>query len=84
MLVSQLLPFAKNLAARKWSDEDIVEDVQYLRDELAARFQILTTWDEYASELASGHLSWTPVHESDDFWKENAAKLNEKDAKELK
>lgn len=84
MLVSQLLPFAKNLAARKWSDEDIVEDVQYLRDELAARFQSLTTWDEYASELASGHLSWTPVHESDDFWKENAAKLNEKDAKELK
>lgn len=42
MLVSQLLPFAKNLATRKWSDEDILEDVQFLKDELNARFQSLT------------------------------------------
>ncbi|KAF8803618.1 ATPase, V1 complex, subunit H [Phlegmacium glaucopus] len=84
MLVSQLLPFAKNLAARKWSDEDILEDVQYLKEELNIRFQSLTTYDEYASELASGHLSWTPVHESDDFWKENATKLNDKDYEQLR
>ncbi|GBE82511.1 ATPase V1 complex subunit H [Sparassis latifolia] len=84
MLVAQLLPFAKNLCARKWSDEDIVEDVQYLRDELNARFESLTTYDEYSSELISGHLSWTPVHESDLFWKENAEKLNNKDHEQLK
>ncbi|KAF9532416.1 armadillo-type protein [Crepidotus variabilis] len=87
MLVCQLLPFSKNLAARKWSDEDILEDVQYLKEELNTRFQSLrpvTTYDEYASELASGHLSWTPVHESDDFWKENATKLNERDYEQLK
>lgn len=42
MLVAQLLPFAKNLATRKWSDEDIVEDVVFLRDELNARFNSLT------------------------------------------
>ncbi|THH15592.1 hypothetical protein EW146_g4899 [Bondarzewia mesenterica] len=79
MLVSQLLPFSNNLATRKWTDEDILEDVQFLRDELRSRFESLTTWDEYTSELTSGHLSWTPVHESDMFWKENAMKLNEKD-----
>ena len=102
MLVAQLLPFANNLATRKWSDEDIVEDVQFLRDELKTRFESLTcvhlcdhpspkvlisycrTWDEYTSELTSGHLSWTPVHESDMFWHENAAKLNEKDHAHLK
>ncbi|KAJ3762955.1 armadillo-type protein [Lentinula raphanica] len=84
MLVAQLLPFVKNLSGRKWTDEDIIEDVQYLRDELAANFQSLTTYDEYTSELASGHLSWSPVHESDDFWKENATKLNEKDYGQLK
>ncbi|KAF9052770.1 armadillo-type protein [Panaeolus papilionaceus] len=84
MLVSQLLPFAKNLATRKWSDEDILEDVKYLKDELNSRFESLTTYDEYTSELASGHLSWTPVHESDDFWKENAVKLNEKGHEQLK
>jgi V-type H+-transporting ATPase subunit H len=34
--------------------------------------------------LSSGHLSWTPVHESEDFWKENATKLNDKDHEQLK
>ena len=42
MLVCQVLPFVKNLAGRKWSDEDIIEDVTFLRDELNARFQSLT------------------------------------------
>jgi V-type H+-transporting ATPase subunit H len=105
MLVAELLPFAKNLCARKWSDEDIIEDVQFLRDELNTNFQSLTwvthsiltqenheyelcfscrTYDEYSSELTSGHLSWTPVHESVDFWKENASRLNDKDYEQLK
>ncbi|KAJ3526602.1 hypothetical protein NM688_g8243 [Phlebia brevispora] len=84
MLVAQLLPFVKNLSTRKWTDEDIIEDVLYLRDELNARFESLTTYDEYSSELLSGHLSWTPVHESELFWKENATKLNDKDYEQLK
>ncbi|KAG9318161.1 ATPase V1 complex subunit H [Chiua virens] len=84
MLVAQLLPFSKNLCARKFSDEDILEDVQFVRDELEHNFESLTTYDEYVSELASGHLSWTPVHESDEFWRENASKLNEKDYEQLK
>jgi hypothetical protein len=84
MLVAQLLPFVKNLAARKWSDEDVPEDVQFLRDELKARFDSLTTYDEYTSELSSGHLSWSPVHTSDAFWKENAQKLNEGNYEQLK
>jgi len=84
MLVAQLLPFSKNLAGRKWSDEDILADVKFIRDELNERFQSLTTYDEYTSELSSGHLTWTPVHESDDFWKENAVKLNEQDYAQLK
>ena len=45
---------------------------------------LFRTYDEYVSELASGHLSWSPVHESESFWKENAAKLNEKDYKQLR
>lgn len=42
------------------------------------------TYDEYSSELLSGHLSWTPVHESELFWKENATKLNDKNYEQLK
>lgn len=84
MLVAQLLPFSKNLSTRKWSDEDVLEDVQFVRDELEKNFESLTTYDEYTSELASGHLSWTPVHESDEFWRENATRLNDKNYKQLK
>lgn len=84
MLVSELLPFLNNLSTRKYTDEDIPEDVTFLRDELKSRFESLTTWDEYTSELDSGHLSWTPVHESEMFWKENAVRLNEGDKKMLK
>jgi V-type H+-transporting ATPase subunit H len=42
MLVCKLLPFVKNLGGRKWSDDDILEDVIFLRDELNTRFQSLT------------------------------------------
>lgn len=42
MLVAQVLPFVKNLCGRKWSDEDIVEDIQFLREELNVNFQSLT------------------------------------------
>ncbi|TFK67880.1 ARM repeat-containing protein [Pluteus cervinus] len=84
MLVAQLLPFSKNLCSRKWTDEDILEDARFLRDELSANFQSLTTYDQYTSELISGHLSWTPVHESEDFWRENASKLNDKDYEQLR
>ncbi|KAG8863757.1 H(+)-transporting V1 sector ATPase subunit H [Tulasnella sp. 330] len=84
MLVAKLLPFIKNLSTRKWSDEEIVEDIDFLKDELTKNFESLTTYDEYTSELSSGHLSWTPVHDSETFWKENASKLNERDYEQLK
>ncbi|KAG8926037.1 H(+)-transporting V1 sector ATPase subunit H [Tulasnella sp. 408] len=84
MLVAKLLPYVKNLSTRKWSDEEIVEDIEFLKEELTKNFESLTTYDEYTSELASGHLSWTPVHDSEAFWKENATKLNDKDYEQLK
>ena len=34
--------------------------------------------------MESGHLSWSPVHESATFWQENASKLGEKDNAQLK
>ncbi len=45
---------------------------------------LFRTYDEYSSELLSGHLSWTPVHESELFWKENATKLNDKDYEQIR
>ncbi|RIA94860.1 armadillo-type protein [Glomus cerebriforme] len=79
MLVAKLLNFCENLSSRKWSDNEIVEDIEFLKDRLQENFHSLTTFDEYASEISSGMLQWSPPHESDQFWRQNVAKLNEKD-----
>lgn len=36
-----------------------------------------TTFDEYAAEVESGHLRWSPPHRSAVFWAENARKILE-------
>lgn len=41
MLVAKLLPFVKNLSTRKLLDEDITEDIQFLKDELTENFRSL-------------------------------------------
>lgn len=85
MLGSKCLQLSENLLSRKWSDEEIEEDLEYIRSELAEKLKFMTTWDEYLSELQSGQLTFeSPAHELDDFWKENAPKLVEEDGKVLK
>ncbi|KAK9685953.1 H(+)-transporting V1 sector ATPase subunit H, partial [Basidiobolus ranarum] len=34
---------------------------------------------EYVSELDSGKLSWSPPHQSEQFWVQNSSRLNEND-----
>lgn len=75
MFVVRLLPFIESLSERNFADEDIIEDENYLKDELKARLAGLTTFDEYISELQSGHLVWSPAHESDDFWRLNVGRI---------
>lgn len=45
---------------------------------------VYRTYDEYSTELESGLLHWSPPHTSDEFWSENADKLNIKDHQQLK
>ncbi|KAI9272853.1 armadillo-type protein [Phascolomyces articulosus] len=77
MLVAKLLPFTENLSTRKWSDPDILEDIDYVKERLQENFQSLTTFEQYASEVETGKLEWTPPHKSETFWKENASRLEE-------
>lgn len=78
MLGSKLLPLLELLSEKQWSDDDIVEDIKFLREELAERLRGMSNYDEYLSELSSGKLSWdNPAHELEDFWKENAQRLTD-------
>ena len=42
MLVAKLLPFTENLLTRKWTDSDILDDLEYLKERLQENFQSLT------------------------------------------
>lgn len=42
-----------------------------------------TTFDEYASEINSGHLRWSPPHKSPTFWAENSRRILEHEKGEL-
>uniref|UniRef100_A0A1B6C3S7 ATPase V1 complex subunit H C-terminal domain-containing protein n=2 Tax=Clastoptera arizonana TaxID=38151 RepID=A0A1B6C3S7_9HEMI len=78
MVQSKVLKQLSILEQRKFDDEDIVEDVQFLNEKLLASVQDLSSFDEYATEVKSGRLEWSPVHRSAQFWRENAPRLNEK------
>ncbi|KAG0148755.1 hypothetical protein CROQUDRAFT_60300 [Cronartium quercuum f. sp. fusiforme G11] len=84
MLVAGDLPLIQNLASRKWSDEELKEDLQWLKEQLQEAKNKMTTYDEYSTELESGLLRWSPPHTSDKFWTQNAEKLNGKDYQQLR
>ncbi|XP_030752003.1 V-type proton ATPase subunit H isoform X1 [Sitophilus oryzae] len=77
MVQSKVLKQLQILEQRKFDDEDITADVEFLSEKLHSSVQDLSSFDEYATEVKSGRLEWSPVHKSK-FWRENAQRLNEK------
>ncbi|XP_046991432.1 V-type proton ATPase subunit H isoform X1 [Schistocerca americana] len=78
MVQCKVLKQLSILEQRKLDDEDIVSDIEFLNEKLQASVQDLSSFDEYATEVKSGRLEWSPVHKSAKFWRENAGRLNEK------
>lgn len=84
LLANGALPLVRTLSERKWADEELVEDLGTLLEKLKEAFESMSTFDEYASELESKHLRWSPPHRSDIFWSENASKFRDKDWKAVR
>ncbi|XP_078253512.1 V-type proton ATPase subunit H isoform X2 [Rhinoraja longicauda] len=84
MIQCKVLKQLENLEQQKYDDEDIADDIKFLLEKLGESVQDLSSFDEYSSELKSGRLEWSPVHKSEKFWRENAARLNEKNYELLK
>lgn len=61
------------------TDPDLLEDLQSLTDLLEEYTKTQTTFDEYAAELQSGHLRWSPPHRNPTFWRENARRILEEE-----
>lgn len=84
MIRCKVLKQLSLLEGKKYEDTDIVEDIKFINDALLLQVQDLSSFDEYSSELKSGQLTWSPVHKSEKFWRENASRLNEKNFELLK
>jgi len=84
MVQCKVLKQLELLEQRKFDDEDIAEDIDFLNNKLNASVQDLSSFDEYITEVKSGRLEWSPVHRSEKFWRENAHHLNDKNYELLK
>ncbi|KAJ2110103.1 H(+)-transporting V1 sector ATPase subunit H [Coemansia sp. S142-1] len=80
MLVARVPACLATLGAgRSFKDEDLRSDLKQLAEELAEHTGVMTTWDEYLNELASGKLAWSPAHRSEQFWKLHIRRMDEND-----
>ncbi|KAL7751310.1 H(+)-transporting V1 sector ATPase subunit H [Sorochytrium milnesiophthora] len=84
MIGNKALPFLDVLSQRNFSDEEIANDLEYLKTELREILNKLSSFDEYSGEVRSTRLEWSPAHTSELFWKANATKLNENNHELLK
>lgn len=84
MVGSKLLEYLESISEGKLADEEVAADVAVLKEELVHAYQSLNSFDEYASEVKSGVLEWSPPHKSELFWKDNASKLAENDLEILR
>jgi V-type H+-transporting ATPase subunit H len=76
-----LLDTLKN--SRKLADSDLIDDLNNLKELLDDYTKTQTTFDEYAAEVQSGHLRWSPPHRNPTFWAENARRILEENKGEL-
>mmetsp|Transcript_654 Transcript_654/g.753 ORF Transcript_654/g.753 Transcript_654/m.753 type:complete len:447 (-) Transcript_654:214-1554(-) len=77
MIANGLPKALHGLAARKWKDQDLVDDIAHIGRALSTAIEDLSSFEIYQAELQSGRLSWTPVH-SERFWRENCSKFDER------
>ena len=48
------------LEQRKFEDEDIQSDIEFLKEKMEISLQDLSSYDEYVTEVRSGRLEWSP------------------------
>jgi len=84
MIGAKVIQFLNSGTILKISDQEMVADIDFLKERLGTAIQNLNSFDEYSSEIQSGILTWSPPHQSDSFWKENASRLEFNDCEILR
>jgi V-type H+-transporting ATPase subunit H len=78
-ILARLPTLLQTLKSRHLSDPDLLEDLNSLIELTDEYTKTQTTFDEYAAEVNSGHLRWSPPHRNSTFWRENARKILDED-----
>jgi V-type H+-transporting ATPase subunit H len=78
-LPAKLPQILTNLKTRHLTDPDLLEDLEALTTLVSDYTATQTTFDEYAAEVNSGHLRWSPPHKDSAFWRDNALKIIEEE-----
>jgi len=83
VIPARLPAILQNLQGRHLNDADLLEDLKALQSMVEEFQKTQTTFSEYAAEVNSGHLRWSPPHRNQAFWSENARKILEDNKGEL-
>jgi V-type H+-transporting ATPase subunit H len=78
MIDAGLLKTLGTLKDRKWGDEDVTEDIEYVRDKLVRNFKELSSIERYEKEVKQGNLEWGFLH-TEKFWREHAKEFEKED-----
>lgn len=81
--LARLPALLQNITGRHLTDQDLLDDLQNLNEILEDYTKTQTTFDEYAAEVNTGHLRWSPPHRNPTFWAENARRILEHEKGEL-
>ncbi|CCH62743.1 hypothetical protein TBLA_0I00840 [Henningerozyma blattae CBS 6284] len=82
LLIKQLILLGNGLnilnslgERKKYSDEELREDMGVLRGILEDEYKELTSFDEYVAEVDSKLMCWSPPHVDNGFWSDNVDKF---------
>jgi len=71
MIECQALVIIPQLHSRKTADPEIIADISFLDEILNKQASEMSTWESYRHSVLGKTLDWSPVHKSENFWKEN-------------
>lgn len=77
ILIGNIIPVLNNLKNRKWSDDELVEDLEFLTEKIQGIYDHLTSFDEYLQELNSKNFTNSPTHSNDEFFIDNLSKFQD-------
>jgi V-type H+-transporting ATPase subunit H len=78
-VLARLPALLQSMQSRHLSDPDLLEDLKSLTEMTDDYTLTQTTFDQYAAEVHTGHLRWSPPHRNETFWHENARRIIDED-----